>query len=171
MQSVLFDTSIYIAALRRRNDAAIALRRLAADAPVWLSSVVLQELYTGARGNHVTAVQRLERDFDRAKRILVPCLSDWSQAGRVLARLADQYDYELIGRGRIDQRCPNWGQRRSHGYYCHHRESKRLQPALRILVLPVAPRSDLTFNRPLVRGQPSSLPSTTISRNARLILV
>jgi predicted nucleic acid-binding protein len=101
MQSVLFDTSIYIAALRRRNDAAIALRRLAADAPVWLSSVVLQELYAGARGNHVTAVQRLERDFDRAKRILVPSLSDWSRAGRVLARLADQYDYELIGRGRL----------------------------------------------------------------------
>jgi predicted nucleic acid-binding protein len=101
MQSVLFDTSIYIAALRRRDDAAIVLKRLAGDSPVWLSSVVLQELYAGARGNHVSAVQRLERDFDRAKRILVPNLSDWSQAGRVLARLADQYDYEQIGRGRL----------------------------------------------------------------------
>ena len=36
MQPSLFDTSIYIAALRRRNDAAIALRRVAADAPLWL---------------------------------------------------------------------------------------------------------------------------------------
>jgi len=48
MQPALFDTSIYIAALRRGNDAAIALRRVAADAPLWLSSVVLEELYAGA---------------------------------------------------------------------------------------------------------------------------
>jgi len=33
-------------------------------------------------------VERLEKDFDRAKRILVPNLSDWTQAGEVLARLA-----------------------------------------------------------------------------------
>src|SRR5271157_2138437 len=48
MQPSLFDTSIYIAALRRGNDAAVALRRVAADAPLWLSSVVLEELYAGA---------------------------------------------------------------------------------------------------------------------------
>jgi predicted nucleic acid-binding protein len=46
-------------------------------------------------------VERLERDFDRAKRILVPNLSDWTQAGTVLARLAAKYDYERIGQGRL----------------------------------------------------------------------
>jgi|SRR5579863_1659798 len=46
-----------------------------------------------------SVVERLERDFDRAKRILVPNLSDWTQAGRVLARLAAKYNYEKIGQG------------------------------------------------------------------------
>jgi len=46
-------------------------------------------------------VERLERDFDGVKRILVPNLSDWAQAGRVLARLGEKYDYEQIGQGRL----------------------------------------------------------------------
>jgi len=43
----------------------------------------------------------LERDFERAKRILVPNLNDWTQTGKVLARLAARYDYERIGQGRL----------------------------------------------------------------------
>ncbi|HEV2728786.1 MAG TPA: type II toxin-antitoxin system VapC family toxin [Terriglobales bacterium] len=101
MQPAVFDTSIYISALRRGNDAAPAVRRLAADAPLWLSAVVLEELYAGANDRARQVVERLERDFDRAKRILVPNLSDWAQAGRVLARLAAKYDYEQIGQGRL----------------------------------------------------------------------
>jgi predicted nucleic acid-binding protein len=101
MQSALFDSSIYISALRRGHDAALALRRLAADSPLWLSSVVLEELYAGASERDRHVVERLERDFDRAKRILVPNPRDWTQAGRVLARLADKYDYEQIGQGRL----------------------------------------------------------------------
>lgn len=101
MQPVLFDSSIYIAALRRGDEAALAFTRLTAGAPVWLSSVVLEELYAGAsvRARHI--VQRLERDFDGVRRILVPNLSDWTQSGKVLAQLAAKYDYEKIGRGRL----------------------------------------------------------------------
>jgi predicted nucleic acid-binding protein len=101
MQPALFDSSIYISALRQGNDAALALRRLTADSPLWLSSVVLEELYAGAGDRDRRAVERLERDFDNAERILVPNLSDWTQAGRVLARLADKYHYEQIGQGRL----------------------------------------------------------------------
>lgn len=101
MPPVLFDTSIYISALRLGHEGAVALRRLAADAPLWLSAVVLEELYagTGDREGHVVA--RLERDFARAERIVVPNLGDWVQAGTVLARLVRKYDYERIGRGRL----------------------------------------------------------------------
>jgi predicted nucleic acid-binding protein len=99
MQPALFDSSIYISALRRGDDAALALRRLAADSPLWLSAVVLEELYAGAGDRGRQVVERLERDFDRAKRILVPNLSDWAQAGKVLARLATKYDYGQIGQG------------------------------------------------------------------------
>jgi predicted nucleic acid-binding protein len=101
MQPALLDSSIYISALRRKDDAALSLRRIAADAPLWLSAVVLEELYAGAGERERRVVERLERDFDKAKRILLPNLSDWEQAGRVLARLAARYDYERIGQGRL----------------------------------------------------------------------
>ena len=101
MQPVLFDTSIYITALRLGDEAALGLRRVAAGAPVWLSSVVLEELYAGVSPHSRRVVERLERDFDRARRILVPNLTDWTQTGKVLALLATKYDYEQIGRGRL----------------------------------------------------------------------
>ena len=101
MQPVLFDTSIYIATLRAKLDAAARLRELAGGEPIWLSAVVLSELYAGAEGKSRNAVERLERDFERAKRILVPNLGDWGQTGKALARLAARYDYEQIGRGRL----------------------------------------------------------------------
>ena len=101
MQPVLFDTSIYITALRMGNDAAPSMRRFAQGAPTWLSSVVLEELYAGvsARDRHI--VERLERGFYSARRILVPNLTDWTQTGKVLALLAANYDFEQIGRGRL----------------------------------------------------------------------
>ena len=101
MQPVLFDTSIYITALRVGLEAALGLRRIAAGGPVWLSSVVLEELYAGASTRSRHAVERLERDFQRARRILVPNLTDWTHTGKVLALLAAKYDYEQIGKGRL----------------------------------------------------------------------
>jgi predicted nucleic acid-binding protein len=101
MQPVLFDSSIYILALRRKDDPALNLGRLAEGAPVWLSAVVLEELYAGASTRNRGVVERLEHDFSRAGRILVPSLSDWTQTGEVLARLAMKHGYEQIGRGRL----------------------------------------------------------------------
>ncbi len=48
MQPVLFDLSIYITALRMGDQAALALRGLAADSPVWLSSVVFGRTVCGS---------------------------------------------------------------------------------------------------------------------------
>ena len=101
MQPALFDTSIYISALRQGDDSALALRRLATDAPLWLSAVVLEELHAGAPGRERQVVERLERDFDKGERILVPNLSDWTQAGTALSRLAAKPHYERIGQGRL----------------------------------------------------------------------
>jgi predicted nucleic acid-binding protein len=101
MQPALFDTSVYISALRRGNDAVVAVRRLSAEAPLWLSSVVLEELYAGAGERERRAIERLERDFDSAKRILIPNLTDWSRAGKLLAVVAAKYGYERIGQGRL----------------------------------------------------------------------
>lgn len=101
MQPVLFDTSIYITALRMGDDAALNLRRVARGAPVWLSSVVLEELYAGVSVRNRRPVERLERDFRRAERILIPNLTDWTQTGKVIALLAAKYGYEQIGKGRL----------------------------------------------------------------------
>jgi predicted nucleic acid-binding protein len=101
LEPILFDTSIYISALRRGNDGVLAIRRFSFSAVVWLSVVVLAELYAGAGERSRSVVERLEADFDRANRILVPNLSDWADAGRALADLAAKYDYEQIGRGRL----------------------------------------------------------------------
>jgi predicted nucleic acid-binding protein len=101
MQPALFDSSVYISALRRTDEAVLSLRRLTADAPLWLSSVVLAEIYAGVSDRDRHVIERLERDFDRANRILVPNLSDWSRTGKVLARLAVKYGYENIAKGRL----------------------------------------------------------------------
>jgi predicted nucleic acid-binding protein len=101
MQPALLDSSVYISAMRRGDDSVLALRRLSPEAPLWLSAVVLEELYAGAYGHVRQSVENMERDFDRVKRILVPNLGDWTQAGRVLARLAAKYGYERIGQGRL----------------------------------------------------------------------
>jgi len=101
MQPALLDTSIYITAMRAGDDAVTSLRRLNPQAPLWLSAVVLEELYAGVSPQDRRVIERLERDFERVQRILVPNLSDWTQTGQVLARLAAEYDYEQIGKGRM----------------------------------------------------------------------
>ncbi len=100
MQQALFDSSVYIDAMRRGDDAVLELRRFSA-APLWLSAVVVEELYAGASGSAYQQIERLEHNFASSKRILVPNLSDWTQTGRVLARIAAKYHYEKIGRGRL----------------------------------------------------------------------
>jgi len=101
MQPVLFDSSIYIPSLHMRDDAALNLRRMAGGGPIWLSSVVLEELFAGVTAQHRRVVARLERGFERIGRILVPNLSDWTQTGKILTRLAEKYGYEQVGRGRL----------------------------------------------------------------------
>jgi predicted nucleic acid-binding protein len=101
MRAALFDSSVYISGIRRGDAAVLAQRRLSPDTLLWLSSVVLEELYAGAWGETRDSVEWLEHDFERARRILVPNLGDWTQAGRVLARVAAKYGYEKIGQGRL----------------------------------------------------------------------
>lgn len=100
MQSVLFDSAVYISAFRR-GDQLHSLEATAAIAPLWLSAVVLEELYAGASSRAFDSVKELEREFKQKNRILAPTADDWADAGKVLARLAAKYGYEEIGRGRL----------------------------------------------------------------------
>ena len=101
MRPALFDTSVYISALRQGHNAVLALRRLTPDAPLWLSAVVLEELYAGVGDRDRPVIERLERDMNKINRLLVPNLSDWTQAGKALNFLAAKYHFDKIGRGRL----------------------------------------------------------------------
>jgi predicted nucleic acid-binding protein len=100
MQPALLDTSIYVSALRR-GDAGPVLARFVAENDMWLSAVVLEELYAGAREGDRHVVELIERQFAKESRILLPELDDWIQAGKVLSQLGAKYDYEKIGRNRL----------------------------------------------------------------------
>jgi predicted nucleic acid-binding protein len=100
MRSALFDTSIYISALRR-GDAGSVVARFTAENDMWLSAVVLEELYAGAHGRDRYAVELMEHKFADESRILVPEIVDWIEAGKLLSQLAAKYDYATIGRSRL----------------------------------------------------------------------
>ena len=98
---ILFDSSVYIAALRPRGDPSLLSHRWTAEAPLWLSSVVLEELYAGSRPDNRRELERLESDFEKARRVLVPNLGDWTSTGRILAGIAEKHGYEKIGQARL----------------------------------------------------------------------
>jgi predicted nucleic acid-binding protein len=107
MAGIVFDTSVYISALRR-GDASVLLTRNRAKAddpsakPLWLSAVVLEELYAGADDRRARKlIAAVERAFERVGRLLVPIATDWTACGGVLSRIGQKYGYEQIGRARM----------------------------------------------------------------------
>jgi predicted nucleic acid-binding protein len=98
---LLFDSSVYITALRSSSESAIVLQRWVKESPLWLSSVVLEELYAGANSTDQRILEKLERDFEKANRVLIPNLSDWTFAGKILATVAQKHGYEKIRRARL----------------------------------------------------------------------
>lgn len=101
MAAVLFDSSVYINAFRGNHESLKALQERHSTDSVWLSSVVLEELFAGAGSKGQSAVERLQQDFEKARRVLVPSLADWAETGMVLGRLAVKHGYDQIGRGRL----------------------------------------------------------------------
>lgn len=104
MLGIIFDTSVYISALRQGDASIIATRRVAQKPgeeakPLWLSVVVLEELLAGARDKTTKKLlARLERDFESIQRLLVPTRSDWIACGQVLSLIGQRYGQEEIGR-------------------------------------------------------------------------
>lgn len=107
MPGILFDTSVYISALRRGDISILSSRRAARRGeakarPLWLSVVVLEELLVGASDRRMKKfLSHLERNFERAGRLLVPLQSDWTVSGQVLALIGEKYGYEAVGRARM----------------------------------------------------------------------
>jgi predicted nucleic acid-binding protein len=107
VSGILFDTSVYIQALREGEVAVLGLRHALRTAdrqtrPLWLSLVVLEELYVGAAETKVRRdLQRMEREFDKIGRLLLPGRSDWTCAGQVLSRIGQKYGFSLVRKARL----------------------------------------------------------------------
>jgi len=97
----VFDTSVYIRDLRQRNTD-ILQQRQNENTPLWLSAVVLEELYIGASDKKsVKILSKFERDFAQINRLLVPNQSDWSIAGQILNKIGEKYGFEKVGKARL----------------------------------------------------------------------
>lgn len=107
MAGIVFDSSVYISALRQGDAAILDLRRArrASDGssqPLWLSAVVLAELLIGASDKKARRhLLETEREFVRVNRVLVPLQSDWRLAGEVLSLVGKKYGYEQVRRARL----------------------------------------------------------------------
>ena len=99
--TVLFDSSIYIRSLRNEGVTGLTLLRWLGPAPIWGSSVVLEELYAGMSSRDQRIVQKIELEFESVNRLLVPNQRDWTRTGQLLNRIANKYGYESIGRSRL----------------------------------------------------------------------
>jgi len=84
----VFDTNVYVAAIREGEDGD-SFERLRAAAPhTYLASVVSAELRAGAVddvGRH--AVAELVERFHRSQRVVTPDAGSWNRAGDLLAEI------------------------------------------------------------------------------------
>ncbi|MEQ1923838.1 MAG: hypothetical protein ABL952_15140, partial [Pyrinomonadaceae bacterium] len=91
MKGLFFDTSVYIQAWRDQQTADLGLAgpaTIVGNQPVYLSSVVLQELYIGAsQKNSKKAINSIEKRFRGVDRLVTPNLSDWIFTGQVLSKM------------------------------------------------------------------------------------
>jgi predicted nucleic acid-binding protein len=107
MAGIVFDTSVYISAIRRGDAGVLDLRRASrtraeTSQPLWLSAVVFSELLIGAVDR--TGRRRLvemEKEFISVNRLLVPQQSDWRLSGEVLSLIGQQFGYKQVRRARM----------------------------------------------------------------------
>lgn len=87
-RKAVFDTSVYIRAIRRGPDS-LEYRLILDLAPAtYLCSVVSAELYAGALDSFAArTVDRVVSRFDAVGRILPPSNNTWNQVGRILGKI------------------------------------------------------------------------------------
>jgi predicted nucleic acid-binding protein len=86
---VVFDTNVYVAALREGLQGPSFARLEEAAPRTFLAAVVSAELHAGALDDGGrTAVVDLARRFERLGRVVVPTMRTWHDAGDVLATIA-----------------------------------------------------------------------------------
>lgn len=110
MAGTIFDTSVYINALRRRDLSVFSQVRIAdeegGNESLYLSAVVLEELYVGAVNEKLKKLlAKYENNFGNINRLLVPNQTDWTSGGRVLSHVGRKHGFEMIRRARMTNDC------------------------------------------------------------------
>ena len=110
MAGTIFDTSVYINALRRRDLSVFAQTRIDAETggsePLYLSAVVLEELYVGASDDKLKKLlAKYEKNFENINRLLVPNQTDWRSGGQVLSHVGRKHGFETVRRARMTNDC------------------------------------------------------------------
>ena len=100
-KSNVFDTSVYVRELRQ-NNTNILKQRQSENFPLWLSAVVLEELYIGASDSKTVKIfTKFEVEFTKVNRLLVPNQTDWSSAGQILNKIGKKYGFDKVGKARL----------------------------------------------------------------------
>lgn len=88
---VIVDTSIYIPYLNH----CISHPALESPSVVYMSAVVLLELYAGAHDKHTTKIlDKLTYCFKKTGRLIAPIPEDWRKAGIIIAKLASKHGFD-----------------------------------------------------------------------------
>ncbi len=94
---VLWDTTVYINYFSKG-----ILPPHQARGHLFLSSVVVQELYAGAESKDASRkLDLLFTTMSSYDRLITPTATDWRQAGKILSGIGRRFGFEEIGRSRL----------------------------------------------------------------------
>jgi len=97
----LLDTSVYIPYINQGMTHP-ALEFTARTSVLYMSAVVMEELYAGAfDGSTKRLLDRIFTGFQKLGRIISPDASEWQRAGRTVVAIGQKYGFEQIFLARL----------------------------------------------------------------------
>ncbi len=97
---VVFDTNVYIAWIRGRKYSYLLMDY---KTQKYLSSVVLMELWAGAKTKHSTRIiEKLQKPYINAERVVTPSARDFIIAGRFISAVPGRYINKIQKSGFIN---------------------------------------------------------------------
>ena len=108
MAGLILDSSVYIDSFRNRDFSLLSDNQFALKGKVfsvYVSCVVLAELYVGADKVGQKAFLEFENNAFKTNRLLTPNKRDWGLAGRILNSIGKKHGFEIVGRSRLMNDC------------------------------------------------------------------
>ena len=99
MLKIVIDTSVYIPFIRK----GIYVPQIEREgAVIYMSSVVIQELYAGAFDPKVVkALDKVYRVFTKTGRLIVPTKENWRETGKIMAMMGKRYGFVHLSLARL----------------------------------------------------------------------